>query len=173
MPSSKDNITRTLREYFKIWGEFEINDDDTITVRGTVEVSKPIIGHLPVKFREVTERFLSGGRLFSMNSLEGCPTIVGEHFSLLGSDVDSLLGIPRKAQSMSFAYRPFLGLLPLVNCQCDQIRVYNTHDNDSIYLGKCQRARKIVNRYVGGGPKAALAMAIELVSAGLETNAHF
>ena len=156
MPSSKDNITRTLREYFKIWGEFEINDDDTITVRGTVEVSKPIIGHLPVKFREVTERFLSGGRLFSMNSLEGCPTIVGEHFSLLGSDVDSLLG-----------------LLPLVNCQCDQIRVYNTHDNDSIYLGKCQRARKIVNRYVGGGPKAALAMAIELVSAGLETNAHF
>jgi hypothetical protein len=70
-----------------------VDDDGVVSCEGSIELTSSIT-ELPVKFGRVSNNFkLETGRL---NTLEGCPTYVGNTFTSTNNPIKDLTGAPQR-----------------------------------------------------------------------------
>ncbi len=72
---------------------YSINEDGSIDVDGSVDLSSRKLNRLPLKFRKVTIYFDCGYN--QLTSLEGCPGSVGGYFRCDYNQLKSLEGCPK------------------------------------------------------------------------------
>ena len=97
-----------------------------------------------------------------ITGLRGAATFVGGLFDCSQTEITSLSDAPESIGGTFYTtYTPNLGLLfaPTINCR-------------SFFISN-HTAKNIMNKYCGGGPSAALAMAIDLINEGYVSNARF
>ncbi len=72
--------------------KYTINDDLTVDIEGSVDLSYSGFEKLPFKFGKVTGSFII--RSCNIETLEGCPYEVGGNFDCSNNNLDSLKGSP-------------------------------------------------------------------------------
>jgi hypothetical protein len=186
-----DDIKKKLDMYFTLSGSYskvEIKDG-IVNVSGDIELKNTrIIKILPVKFGEVSGSFRCERN--NLGTLEGCPTIVGSHFScgynrlnvlnhgpkevgknynFYGNNIFTLDGLPNYAGGvMKFDYfdtSPLLKILFVKGIRL--IELIGVDNNQS----EADQVSSIVNKYLGKGKAGALQCAAELAKAGFKGNA--
>ncbi len=87
-------MTSEIHNICKKYGilQYTINDDMSISVNGTVNLSGRKLTQIPIKFKEVGGYFSCYGN--QLTSLEGCPETVGGDFSCSNNQLTSLEGCP-------------------------------------------------------------------------------
>ena len=71
---------------------YTINDDMSISVNGSVDLSYKNLKSIPIKFKEVGGDFYCN--VNQLTSLKGCPETVGGHFYCHSNQLTSLKGCP-------------------------------------------------------------------------------
>lgn len=89
---TKDEVERLLRRYFEVQGRYEINDDLTVSVKGSIIFVAESLRSFPVNFRDVSGSFRCNNG--SLTSLLGSPRSVGIHFFCHSNQITSLQGGP-------------------------------------------------------------------------------
>jgi hypothetical protein len=72
---------------------YTINDDGTIDVNGSVDLSKRGLTKLPIRFNHVSGYFYCNNN--QLTSLEGAPKSVDGHFTCINNKLTSLRGVPQ------------------------------------------------------------------------------
>jgi hypothetical protein len=89
---SKEDIDSICKKYNI--QNYVVNDDGTIDVDGSVNLSYSELTEIPLKFRKVSGYFSC--RNNKLTSLSGAPREVGEYFNCHNNQLKSLVGSPRE-----------------------------------------------------------------------------
>jgi Leucine-rich repeat (LRR) protein len=81
---------------------YTINEDDSIDVNGSVDLSDKELTKIPLKFRNVSGYFYCSDN--NLASLEGCPKSVGSDFSCRYNKLTSLEGCPESVGRSFLCY---------------------------------------------------------------------
>lgn len=185
-PASKSE--KLLLKYFRIEGEFKINNDDSITINGNCFLKKlNQFTKLPIKFELITGIFniadshlttLEGcpkeiGSSFrchnnDLTSLIGGPETVGSHYQCITNNITSLDGLPKLVGgSFWISYNLHLPLLRLLSIKDIKHIDFDPVSDDTKIIGK------ILNKYIGNPSSGnILACAAELTRVGFKENAR-
>lgn len=96
----KDQVRRTLKQYFAYHGDVHIDDQGMVSTTGDVQF---LGGHkkLPVRFGEVQGTFKANMR--KLTTLVGSPHTVGHQFICWGCPITSFQGGPQKVGAEVYA----------------------------------------------------------------------
>lgn len=182
----KEQVMRTLEEWFRVNGSYKIHEDLSVSVQGTVTPlnrSRMFPDRkLPVQFHTVTNMYVDNMDLIScegmphtvekiwlnhnpIQSLEGGPTHVGEYFNITFTQLANLDHFPDHTGAVSLDYDAQMPLLRCLNA--DKIYWPN------MFKTPPQQLQDIFNKYAGEGKKAMLNCALELKKAGFAGNARW
>ena len=152
----------SIRNHIR-WGEIELTDKGFECAMLDVEY----VGthqRLPLAV-EYCYRFMADNG--SLTTLQGCPHVVQREYRVSG-DLSNLEFLPQKAHSVELTWMQNLGLLRLLNVECDQVKFWASSGTDVTNSG---RATEIINKYLRKGWAAMVPCARELIRAGLKGNA--
>ena len=184
---NSDDILCKVQRYIRS-GQAEINNG-LIDVYGDFEFTR-VAYKLPFKFGKVTGNFIIGEN--KIETLEGCPYVVGENFDCGFNRLDSLIGGPTQVMgdylalgnslssldglakeihgAIHLEYNENLPMLKLFFVKNLTGIMINTSDNS--YKNKAMQLEAILTNYIGKGPGGALACAAELIKARFNRNAR-
>ena len=118
-------------------GTYTINDDGSIDVDGSVDISNGRLTKIPFKFRHVSGGFYCYDN--QLTSLEGAPITVGGGFDCTCNNLISLKGAPNRVGGNFLCYNnpnlPYSELFKIVDNVKDDIYYspdYSTEDKDKI-----------------------------------------
>ena len=159
----KQEILKTLNEYFYYDGEVSINNKTgLVSVTRFCQLCKiPPNGRLPVSFDKVGGFFACYSN--NLITLEGSPPSMNNHdFGCFNNPLINLNGLSENINELYIHYSPNLPILKAV-LNSRYIEWYNTAP---------KIVDKLTNKYCGQGKAKMAKCAIELVKAGYERNAR-
>jgi hypothetical protein len=188
MLTDPDLIKKNLKKYWITKGNITISPAGVVNCTGNVNfLPKREVAALPFAWGKVDGDF--DVSLVNLQSLQGCPSQVGQNFDatqnrlrslehgplrvgkaykVWGNDLLSLEGMPDHCQEFSFRYDTHLPLLQTLKAK--KIRPLGMGNQRFI----CQQIGVILNKYAGTNNSAdILKCASELNEAGFEANAEW
>lgn len=198
----KEKTLKSLRHFFKVTGTASVDDQNKVSVAGSIELKNRYVELLPVQFLEVTGDFLCvhntltslkgapvevGGKTSFWNnrltSLEFCPQKLNGGFNCGANRLSNLLGVPQTVKQLACEQNPLeslTGLPPVL----DKLELdYSPHLPLLRVLGAKtvlwsipyppRDLEEIIDRYAGQGQSGAIACAAELAEAGFKANARW
>jgi hypothetical protein len=168
-----DYDVKCLLQRFKIY-RYVINDDGTIDVNGSVDISDTGIDKIPFTFGKVTGNFycdannltsLKGcpyevGKGFfcaynNLTSLEGSPSVVGDQFDCIGNKLTSLSGMPLEIGGNFYCQDNNIKELDSVSniegyIKCDKIDISKFDGSCKAIYDSDGRPMMLFEKYVSG-----------------------
>lgn len=94
-PKDPHEVEERLKKHFRVSGDYEVNDDLSVTVNGSVKFfTDRALTRLPVRFRKVLGNFSVNDSW--LETLDGSPLSVGGSFKAQNCELNSLEHSPRE-----------------------------------------------------------------------------